>query len=93
MTSQFVIKKIKKFKDTFEFMINCNAGEANLKNVDNLINVIKTNHKGTECNPKWAVCHALASLEPSKPPGAKILLDWKITEHWWWAATHFVFGK
>ena len=73
-------KDDEKCKDVFEFMINCDAGEDNLKNVDNLVNAIKTNHEGTECDSKWAVCYALAIPEPSKPPGAKmegsdILLD------------------
>ena len=22
-----------------------------------------------------------------------ISLDWNVTEHWWWLATHFAFGK
>ena len=52
-------------KDIHEFMINCDTGDDGLKNVDNLINVIKTNHKEMEWDPKWAVCCALVILEPS----------------------------
>ena len=53
-------KNDERCKDTCEFMINCNAGDNDLKNVDNLINATKANHEETECDPKLAVCHALA---------------------------------
>ena len=60
--------------------------------------MIKTNHKETECDSKWAACHAFAIFEPHKLPGEKmegfdIALDWNVTEHWWWLATHFAFRK
>ena len=85
-------------QDVCEFMINCNAGDDNLKNTDNLINATKANHEETECDSKWAVFHALAISEPSKSPGSKmeghdILLDWNITEHWQWPATTLCLGK
>ena len=59
---------------------------------------MKANHEEMECDSKWAVCHALAISEPPKLPGLKmegpdILLDWNITELWWWLATHFAFEK
>ena len=79
-------------------MVNSSIDANNLKNMDNLINTIVLNHKNSECNRKWAVCYALAVLEPSKIPGSnsedkEILLNWCITEHWWCLATHFALGK
>ena len=80
-------KNDRRCKEICEFVINCDARDDDLKNVDNLINATKANHEEMEHNPKWAVCHASVILEPSKLPGSKtegldMLLDWNVTEHW-----------
>ena len=48
----------------------CSIDDNNLENMDNLINVIMSNHNESECDDKLAVCHALAVLDPSKLTGS-----------------------
>ena len=79
-------------------MTNCGIGNNGFKNMDHLICATMSNHKGSECDGKWAICCALVIQNPSESPGStsegsKILLNCAITEHWWWLTTHCVFGK